>query len=110
MDYLGQHEYILPVLPEFTSGQLIRSTLEKRKTYTGQAVIDMSKIRMDYARHDLSDRSFICLDYSFFTDEAKKEEKTKKQASEAVADGKNQVAVDYTKLSKAMMQKTQDLI
>ena len=76
------------MLPEFTSGQLIRSTLEKRKTYTGQTAIDMSKIRMDYARHDLSDRSFVCLDYSFFTDEATKKE-VKKPKTEAVADGKN---------------------
>lgn len=69
----------------------------------------MSKIRMDYARSDLSDRSFVCLDFSFFTDEAKKEEK-KRTPVQAVADGTNQVAVDYTKLSKAMMQKTQELI
>ena len=72
MGYLGQHDHMMEILPEFTRGELTKSTLEKRKSYRGQSTIDMSKIRMDYARHDLSDRSFVCLDWTFFTDGDKK--------------------------------------
>lgn len=106
MEYLGQHDHILPILPEFVAGDLMKSTLEKRKTYKGQSVIDMSKIRMDYFRNELSDRSFVCLDWSFFTAEDAKpgEDRGKRSPDDMPAggDGQNPVAVDYTKLSKAM--------
>lgn len=72
MDYLGPHEPLLENLPEFSRGELYRSTGERRKTYMGQSVIDMSLVRMHYARGEISDRSFICLDYSFFQDDKKK--------------------------------------
>ena len=69
MDYLGQHDHMIPILPEFAAGELTKSTLKKRKSYMGQSVIDMSKIRMDYFRDELTDRTFVCLDWTFFTED-----------------------------------------
>lgn len=55
MDYMGRHEVFERYLVEFTQGWVVRGTFEKRKRYTGQTVIDMSKIRMDFARNEISD-------------------------------------------------------
>ena len=72
----------------------------------------MSKIRMDFARNEISDRSFVCLDWTFFTEDANKTPANSNPASQSPkdmpigGDGQNQVAIDYTKLSKAMTQKT----
>jgi len=71
MTYLGPHETLEENLPEFTRGELYRSTGEKRKNYMGQGVIDMSRVRMHFARNEISDRSFVCLDLTFFQDEQK---------------------------------------
>ena len=113
MDYLGQHDHMLPILPELTRGELTKSTLEKRNTYGGQKVIDMSKIRMDYFRNDVTDRSFVCLDWKFFTEDINITENnnanpnptdllSKGDLTAAGGDVQNQVAIDYAKLSKAM--------
>ena len=57
MDYLGPHETLLETLDEHSRGEIYKSG-EKRKCYMGQKVIDMSLIRMHFARNEISDRSF----------------------------------------------------
>ena len=66
MDYLGPHEPLLENLDQFTRGEIYRKNGEQRNCYMGQKVIDMSLIRMHYARGEISDRSFKCIDYNFF--------------------------------------------
>ena len=58
MKYLGPHEAMLETLPEHVRGEIYRTTGERRRSYRGQSVIDMSLIRMHYARNEISDRSF----------------------------------------------------
>jgi len=72
MDYLGPHEALLENIYEFTRGEIYRSTGEPRKSYMGQSVVDMSLIRMHFARGEISDRSFNCLDLTFFQDDKSK--------------------------------------
>ena len=74
MDYMGRHEVFERYLIEFAKGQVVRHSFEPRKRYGGQIVIDMSKIRMDFARNEVSDNSFVCLDPVFFKDEYKSPE------------------------------------
>ena len=71
MDYMGRHEVFERYLVEFTQGWVVKGTFEPRKRYDGHKVIDMSKIRMDFARNEISDMSFICVDPVFFTDSYK---------------------------------------
>ena len=74
MDYLGPHDPVIANLYEFVRGEIYKSSGEPRKSYMGQTVIDMSLIRMHFARNEISDRSFSCLDYTFFKDDASKAE------------------------------------
>lgn len=60
----------------------------------------MSKIRMDFARNEISDMSFICLDPVFFTDGFKAAEKTElDQKEEKKEQPKSAEKVDFSKLS-----------
>jgi len=60
----------------------------------------MSKIRMDFARNEISDMSFICLDPVFFTDGFKAAEKTDfDQKEEKKEQPKSTEKVDFSKLS-----------
>ena len=70
----------------------------------------MSKIRMDFARNEISDLSFICLDPIFFSDDynsAKAEtNKNKTETNEAAEEETKEVdaavPVDYSKLGSAL--------
>jgi hypothetical protein len=60
----------------------------------------MSKIRMDFARNEISDMSFICLDPVFFTDGYKTAKKTElDQREEKKEQLKSTEKVDFNKLS-----------
>jgi len=50
----------------------------------------MSKIRMDFARNEISDLSFICLDPIFFTDEYKPSVSINKSNEETKDDKKTE--------------------
>lgn len=73
MAYCGPHEALLDNLQEFSQGEIYRSTGQPRKSYMGQSVVDMSLIRMHFARGEISDRSFVCLDYTFFKEDETKQ-------------------------------------
>ena len=112
MDYLGPHEALLENLLEFARGEIYRSSGEPRKSYMGQTVIDMSLIRMHFARGEISDRTFQSTDLTFFQDSARTKshynphesaEEEKKSATEASAmvenkNGSSSAAVDYARL------------
>ena len=68
MSYLGAHSVVESVLEDFVKGQIVRGDLSTRADYRGQKVLDMSKIRMDFARNEVTDRSFVLLDHDFFKD------------------------------------------
>ena len=68
MEYIGPHDHLIPILPEFSKGQLYRSTLGPRNSYKGQKVVDMSKIRMEFARNQITDKTFYIIDYNFFNE------------------------------------------
>jgi hypothetical protein len=53
-EYLGDHEQINGVLPAFVKGDIVRATKEKRNSYLGDLIIEMSKIRMDFARNEIT--------------------------------------------------------
>lgn len=98
MEYLGSHEVITKVLNDFVGGWIVRGNLSRRPDYSGQKVLDMSKIRMDFARNEISDRSFVCLDYEFFKETPKPEPTPVDGAAgdgEEVKDEKNTDAVNY---------------
>jgi hypothetical protein len=65
-DYLGDHAEINGILTEFVKGNIIKSTKEPRKSYMGQTVIDMSKIRMDFARNEINAATLKIIDRDFF--------------------------------------------
>lgn len=65
-DYLGDHEQINAVLPDFVKGDIVRATKEKRKDYMGDTIIEMSKIRMDFARNELTGSTLRIIDRDFF--------------------------------------------
>ena len=52
LEFLGPHDKIAPKLFEFVKGDVVRSNFEKRPNYSGQKVIDMSKIRMCFFRNE----------------------------------------------------------
>lgn len=118
MDYLGPHETLLENLLEHSRGEIYRSTGERRMTYMGQKVIDMSLIRMHFARGEISDRSFKCLDLTFFQQRhtrqhnphltAEEEKKAHASVSNDDASGsaaaqQSSTAIDYAKLGQAMV-------
>ena len=72
MDYLGPHEALSENLVEFSRGETRKASAEPRPSYMGQTVIDMSLIRMHFARFEISDRSFNCLDLTFFQHDERK--------------------------------------
>ena len=121
MDYLGPHEALLENLPEFTKGEIYRSSGAQRKSYMGQSVIDMSLVRMHFARGEITDRSFVCTDLTFF-----QEDESRNKASEynphatgsagatgpeeekkdnSAAGGGASAAVDYARMGQAMAGK-----
>ena len=60
----------------------MRGSLEQRPSYMGQKVIDMSKIRMDFFRNEITGSTLKCLDPEFINSlstrpEKKQEEKSK---------------------------------
>ena len=65
-EYLGNHEQINAVLPDFVKGDIVRATKEKRKDYMGDTIIEMSKIRMDFARNELTGSTLRIIDRDFF--------------------------------------------
>ena len=116
MKYMGSHDVFERYLVEFTKGQVIRHSFAARKRYGGQLVIDMSKIRMDFARNEVSDNSFICLDPGFFQHEYKpaeiskdkEESKAPQEAGKATAEetkSPDKPEINYNKLSDDL-QKT----
>ena len=66
MKYIGSHDRFENILADHTSGRLCRFSGGDRKEYRGQTAIDMSKVRMDFARNEVTERSFIILDEQFF--------------------------------------------
>ena len=62
MLYLGPHEALDRFLIEFSKGEVVKSSFEPRKRYNGHKVLDMSKIRMDFFRNEITDLSFIVTD------------------------------------------------
>lgn len=74
LEYLGHHNEFDGILDSFVKGDLIRATKEPRVTYMGQQVIDMSKIRMDFARNDVNAGTLRILDREFFAQVSNKKE------------------------------------
>lgn len=63
----------------------------------------MSKIRMDFARNEVSDGSFICLDPVFFTENYKSGDASdQKEETKDVLKSPEKAPVDYSKLSGAL--------
>mmetsp|Transcript_8523 Transcript_8523/g.7871 ORF Transcript_8523/g.7871 Transcript_8523/m.7871 type:complete len:111 (+) Transcript_8523:579-911(+) len=86
-EYLGAH--IDPkFLDKYVKGQLNRSTMEKRESHV--KVLDFSKLLDDWQTNNIHERSFVCLDPSFFDKEKnevkvkvnKDEEEEKKESSD----------------------------
>jgi len=65
---LGPHEDFTGMLADFVKGDIIKSSKETRKSYMGQLVIDMSKIRMDFARNEVNAGTLRILDHAFLND------------------------------------------
>ena len=97
MKYLGPHEAMLETLPEHVRGEIYRTTGERRRSYRGQSVIDMSLIRMHYARNEISDRSFKCLDLTFFQIDSNKRHYDPHEQEEESKDAKPAAKRDETK-------------
>jgi len=53
------------LLQKFACGLLNKSRLEERETYTH--MVDMQILQEDFKMNSVTERSFICLDRSFFT-------------------------------------------
>ena len=70
LEYLGPHEPFNGILADFTSGKLKKYSREKRQSYMGQSVIDMSKIRMDFARNQIDAATLQIIDKEFFNQES----------------------------------------
>lgn len=73
LDYLGPHDEFEGILDQFVRGNLVRATKELRISYMGQKVIDMSKIRMDFARNEVDNRTLRVLNRELLTDKTKPE-------------------------------------
>ena len=66
----------------------------------------MSKIRMDFARNEVSDGSFICLDPVFFTDNYKSgDASNQKEETKDAPKSPEKPSVDFSKLSGALQTK-----
>ena len=68
LGYLGPHDCFDGILSDFVKGDIVKSSNEIRKSYMGQTVIDMSKIRMDFARNEVNAGTLRILDRGFFDD------------------------------------------
>lgn len=66
IEFLGSHSVFEGILDDFVKGDIVRSTLQLRESYMGQKVIDMSKIRMDFARNEINAGTLKILDREFF--------------------------------------------
>mmetsp|Transcript_35294 Transcript_35294/g.46466 ORF Transcript_35294/g.46466 Transcript_35294/m.46466 type:complete len:87 (+) Transcript_35294:1066-1326(+) len=67
----------------------------------------MSLVRMHYARNEISDRSFQCLDLTFFQNDSNKPSYNPHEESKAAQnlpeeESKTHQAVNYAKLGQAM--------
>lgn len=67
-EFLGPHSLFEGILADFVRGEIVKSTKQPRESYMGQKVIDMSKIRMDFARNEVSAGTLKILDRNFFVD------------------------------------------
>jgi hypothetical protein len=74
IEYLGPHHLFNGILGDFVKGEIVKSTRLPRESYMGQKVIDMSKIRMDFARNEVNASTLRIIDREFF-DVADKAEK-----------------------------------
>ena len=63
LDFLGPH-MPLDKLLDFTNGYLCKKTLEKRETYGH--IMDFRVLLADYQNNNINERTFVCLDKSFF--------------------------------------------
>jgi len=54
------------VLPDFVKGDIVRATRQKRNSYMGDTIIEMSKIRMDFARSEITGQTLRIIDWDFF--------------------------------------------
>lgn len=80
LEYLGHHNEFEGILDSFVKGDLVRATKEPREIYMGQRVIDMSKIRMDFARNDVNAGTLRILDREFFASLSTKKENKNEEA------------------------------
>lgn len=87
----------------------------------GQSVVDMSLIRMHFARGEISDRSFVCLDYTFFQEDETKqhynphnadeeakgsaEAAGKRKEEDGASKTKTEQAIDYARLGQNLMSR-----
>lgn len=76
-EYLGPHSEFEGILADFVKGDIVKSSREQRKSYMGQNVIDMSKIRMDFARNEVNAGTLRILDREFFDQDKKPNEEVK---------------------------------
>ena len=53
-------------MADFVKGDIVRATKELRNSYMGDLVIEMSKIRMDFARNEITGNTLRIIDKSFF--------------------------------------------
>ena len=75
MKFMGSHKALLGTLFEFCRGELYCWSGKRRRSYRDERVLDMSLIRMHFARGEICERSFKCHDFTFFIDENQKNNK-----------------------------------
>jgi hypothetical protein len=62
-EYLGS-EIEAAILPDYVNGLINKFTMEKREDYG--KFIDFKRMLDDFRTNNISERSFVCLDRSFF--------------------------------------------
>jgi hypothetical protein len=67
-------------------------------------VIDMSKIRMDFATGEISDRSFYCIDYRFF------QEKDDREKDAGSFNQKLEQSRKEADMGQSLIEKTQNIL
>jgi 5'-3' exonuclease len=80
-EYLGP-EIDAKILPDYVKGLINKSTMGKRECYGG--VIDFKKMLEDYRSNSINEKSFICLDKSFFGNPNKTEDGKKSEIMDAI--------------------------
>lgn len=94
-------EYLGPnidekVLLEYVNGHINKSTMLKRESYGG--IIDFKKMLEDYRNNNINEKSFVCLDKSFFGTPMKKEDGGANNIMEAIERIKNKRAKEVMKV------------